>query len=67
MMNSAMGNLKLLTEKGSANYKAGYLDPEYIAQHGELYHIQPPNVALLHGDIEQYKHLAGFESMALTM
>lgn len=61
MTNSAVGNLKRLTEKGFANYKAGYFDPEYIAQHGELCHVRPPNVALLHGDIEQYKHLAGFD------
>jgi hypothetical protein len=59
--NSAMGNLKRLTEKGFANYKGGYFDPEYIAKHGELSYIHPPNVALLHGNIEQYLHLAGFD------
>ena len=58
MTNSTMGNLKRLTKKGCTNYRAGYFDPEYIAKHGELCHIRPPNVALLHGDIEQYKHLA---------
>ena len=58
MTNSAMGNLKCLTKKGCTNYRVGYFDPEYIAQHGELCHIRQPNVALLHGDIEQYKHLA---------
>jgi hypothetical protein len=61
MTNSAIGNLKRLTEKGFANYKAGYFDPEYIVKHGELGHVRPPNVALLHGDIEQYEHLAGFD------
>ena len=53
MTNSAVGNLKRLAEKGFANYKAGYFDPEYIAEHGELSYIRPPNVALLHGNIEQ--------------
>ncbi len=61
MNNSAMGNLKRLTEKGFANYKAGYFVPEYIAEYGELSYIRPPNVALLHGNIEQYLHLAGFD------
>ncbi len=61
MTNSAVGNLKCLTEKGFANYKAGYYNPEYIAKHGELSYIRPPNVALLHGNIEQYLHLAGFD------
>ena len=57
---SATGNLKQLTEKDFANYRAGYFDPECIVKHGELCHVRPPNVALCHGDIVQYEYLAGF-------
>jgi len=60
MTDSSIGNLKQLTEKDFVNYWEGYFDPECIVKHGELCHVHPPNVALCHGDIEQYEHLAGF-------
>ena len=60
MTDSAIGNLKQLTEKDFANYRPGYFDPECIVKHGELCHVRPPNVALRHVDIVQYEYLAGF-------
>ena len=67
MTDSAIGNLKQLTEKDFTNYQAGYFDPECIVKHGELCYVRPPNVALRHGDIVQYEYLAGFNFiMSLT-
>jgi hypothetical protein len=58
---TANGNLKRVTTKGVVNVTAGHFEEDNIKENGELSHVQPPHVALVHGDIQQIEHYSGFD------
>jgi hypothetical protein len=45
------GNLKCFTLKGWVNVDGGLFTKDNIKENGELSHVRPPHVALVHGDI----------------
>lgn len=57
----AQRNLQSLTRKAISNVENGCFDESYIKMYGELCNVCPPQVALLHGDIETMLHYGGFD------
>jgi hypothetical protein len=48
---TANGNLKCITLKGWVNVDGGLFAKDNIKENGELSHVRPLHVALVHGDI----------------
>jgi hypothetical protein len=61
LANTTNGNLKRVTCKGLANVMEGHFEENNIKEDGELTHVRPPHVALIHGDIQQIEHYRGFD------
>ena len=61
LAHTANGNLKRVTIKGVVNVQKGHLKKNNIKENGELSHVRPLHVVLIHGNIEQISHYSGFD------